>query len=98
MGVGLDAPGDSIVVLNEQTTYATWEFLYDPRIDQMKLKAAALNGGGLGSTPAGSLGQTPGGFGGPGGTAPTGPGTTGGTTTPGTTTPGSPTPTTPYQP
>jgi type II secretory pathway pseudopilin PulG len=88
MGVGLDAPGDSIVVVNEQTTYATWEFLYDPRVDQMKAQAAALNGAGLGSTPAGSLGQTPGVF---GATTPT-TGATGGATTPGATTPAAPPP------
>jgi hypothetical protein len=69
MGVGFDAPGDSIIVLNEQTSYSTWEFLYDPRVDQLKAKALALNGGGLGSTPAGALGQTPGS---PGATSTTG--------------------------
>jgi type II secretory pathway pseudopilin PulG len=78
MGVGLDAPGNSIVELNEQTTFATWEFLYDPRVDQLKAKAAALNGG-LGSAAAGSLGQTPGAFGSTGSTGSTGPsGATGG--------------------
>ncbi len=35
VGVGSSAVGDSIVVLNEQTTYPTWEFLYDPRIEQI---------------------------------------------------------------
>jgi type II secretory pathway pseudopilin PulG len=68
MGVGLEAHGDSIVALNEQTTYATWEFLYDPRLDVMKTKALALNGGGLGSAPASSLGPT----GAPGTTSPAG--------------------------
>jgi len=83
MGVGLEASGDSIVVLNEQTTYATWEFLYDPRLDVMKAKALALNGGGIGSTPASSLGQTPGATGATGTTSPTG----STTTTPGATAP-----------
>jgi len=78
MGVGLGAPGDSIVELNEQTTYGTWEFLYDPRVDQMKAKALAANGAGLGSTPAGSLGQTPGSIGNTGAPGTTGPGTPGG--------------------
>jgi type II secretory pathway pseudopilin PulG len=91
MGVGLDAPGNSIVELNEQTSYGTWEFLYDPRVDQMKAKALAQNGGGLGSTPAGALGQTPAaGTGAPGAAGTTGaPGATtpGGTPPPGTTTP-----------
>ena len=44
-GVGLAKPGDSIITLNEQTTYPTWEFIYDPRIEQLKA-AAALQGGG----------------------------------------------------
>ncbi len=58
MGVGVGATGNSLVVVNEQTTYQTWEFLYDPRIE--KLKAAAALNSGIGSTGAGSLGQTPG--------------------------------------
>lgn len=78
MGVGLEAAGESIVVLNEQTVYKDWEFLYDPRVDQMKAKAAALNGGGitgggLGTTTLGtSPGMGSGGVTGPGGTAPSG--------------------------
>ena len=32
--------GDSIMTLNEQTTYPTWEFLYDPRIEQLKAKVS----------------------------------------------------------
>jgi type II secretory pathway pseudopilin PulG len=92
MGVGLQAPGDSILVLNEQTTYATWEFLYDPRLDAMKAKALALNGGGIGSTPASSLGQTTGASGGlgasptgtsPSGASPTSPGGTAPSPSPG---------------
>jgi type II secretory pathway pseudopilin PulG len=57
MGVTLGAKGNSIVELNEQTDYGTWEFLYDPRLDQLKAKAAALNGGGAGGVPGSSLGQ-----------------------------------------
>lgn len=71
MGVSLGAHGDSIVEYNEQTTLESWEFLYDPRLDQLKAKAAALNGG-PGSTPANSLGGgfgQPGAFGAPGITA-----------------------------
>lgn len=76
MGVGSSAAGNSIIEPNEQTTYQTWEFLYDPRIELLKAKAA-LNSG-LGSTGAGASGQMPStsGFGSPAGTnAPT----TGGT-------------------
>jgi type II secretory pathway pseudopilin PulG len=81
MGVGLSAAGDSIVELNEQKTYDTWEFLYDPRIEQLKAKAG-LNAG-AGSVGAGSLGQTP-------GSSPTSPGAPGGPGAPGT--PGTPPP------
>jgi type II secretory pathway pseudopilin PulG len=56
MGVGLNAPGDSIVELNEQTTYATWEFLYDPRIELLKAKGGLNSAGSIG---AGALGQPP---------------------------------------
>jgi len=83
MGVGLGATGSSLIELNEQTTYQSWEFLYDPRVEQLKA-AAALNAG-AGSAAAGGLGQTPSGFGqapgGVGGASPTG--------TPGSTGPGS---------
>jgi type II secretory pathway pseudopilin PulG len=58
MGVGSNATGNSIIAPNEQTTYQTWEFLYDPRIEKLKL-AAALNGGGPDSLGGGTLGQSP---------------------------------------
>ncbi|QHS53537.1 type II secretion system protein [Edaphobacter sp. 12200R-103] len=45
VGVGSSHSGTSITVLNEQTTYQTWEFIYDPRIEQLKAKAALLGGG-----------------------------------------------------
>ncbi|MDE1177491.1 MAG: type II secretion system protein [Edaphobacter sp.] len=44
VGVGSSKTGESISVLNEQTTYQTWEFLYDPRIEQLKANAALLGG------------------------------------------------------
>lgn len=80
MGVGINAPGDSIVDWNQSTSYATWEFLYDPRLDMMIQKAKLANGGGVGSAAAGSLGQTPGGIGTSGSTpgASGTPGTSGG--------------------
>ena len=59
VGIGSSAAGDSIVVLNEQTTHPTWEFIYDPRIEQMKSKSNLLGGGmaaGSGSGGLGSLG------------------------------------------
>ena len=67
MGVGSSATGTSIITPNEQTTYQTWEFLYDPRIEQLKIAAAlnggadALGGGTLGQSPS-SMGQPPSGF------------------------------------
>lgn len=69
MGVGSSATGSSLIVVNEQTTYETWEFLYDPRIE--KLKAAAALNSGAGSAAAGALGTTPGAFGNTNGTNPT---------------------------
>jgi len=53
MGVGSNAKGDSILIENEQTTYETWEFLYDPRIET--LYAAAALSGGMNSGSPGSL-------------------------------------------
>ncbi len=62
MGVAVPKNGEAIIVVNEQTNYQDWEFLYDPRIEQMYAKANLLGGGvssgsatGLGS--AGSLGS-----------------------------------------
>jgi type II secretory pathway pseudopilin PulG len=91
VGIGSSKTGTSITELNEQTTYQTWEFLYDPRIEQMKQKAALLGGGagtGFGSSTVGTPVGTPLG------------GSPGGTTTPGSSSaPSSPsapiTPTTP---
>ena len=68
MGVGSSATGNSIITPNEQTTYQTWEFLYDPRIEKLKQAAIlnggadALGGGTLGQSPS-SMGQPPNGFG-----------------------------------
>jgi type II secretory pathway pseudopilin PulG len=56
VGVGSAAPGNSILELNEQTTYGTWEFIYDPRVEQLKAKAS-LFGGGPSSANATGLGS-----------------------------------------
>jgi len=82
MGVGSSASGSSIIEPNEQTEYQSWEFLYDPRIEQLKAKAG-LNGG-AGSVGAGALGQTPGAgtMGTPGATSPFGVSTPMNSTTP----------------
>src|SRR6266851_2281947 len=89
VGVGSSKSGDSIIELNEQTSYQTWEFIYDPRIEQMKAKAS-LFGGGPATASSTGLGSASGsaspGLG--GSTSPTTP-----TTTP--TTPSTPSTTTP---
>jgi type II secretory pathway pseudopilin PulG len=76
VGVGVPKDGDSITVVNEQTAYSKWEFLYDPRIEQLYAKGALFGGGSTGTLGSGSgsgfgsgtgsgLGGTPGsGFGG----------------------------------
>ena len=76
MGIGSSGSGDSIVVVNEQTTYPTWEFLYDPRIEALS-KSVNLFGGGVASTGTGSLGSASGLSSGVGTGAGTTPGTTG---------------------
>jgi type II secretory pathway pseudopilin PulG len=64
VGVGIPKEGASIITLNEQTDYSTWEFIYDPRIEQLYAKSSIFGGGiatssgGLGS--ASSLSGTPG--------------------------------------
>ena len=67
MGVGPAKDGDSILNPNQQTTYNTWEFIYDPKIELLYQQANILGGGvstmSPGSNPASSPGQsnTPGG-------------------------------------
>jgi type II secretory pathway pseudopilin PulG len=87
MGVGSAKTGDSIMNPNEQTTYETWEFLYDPKIELLYQQANILGGGAGGtvnSQSPSSLGTTPG---------------AGQSNTPGgsnTSTPTTPQPTSPY--
>jgi type II secretory pathway pseudopilin PulG len=63
VGVGIPKEGTSIVVLNEQTTYNTWEFIYDPRIEQLKQAAGLLGGGNQGLGSAGGISSGVGGTG-----------------------------------
>jgi type II secretory pathway pseudopilin PulG len=95
VGVGIPKEGESITVLNEQTTYNTWEFIYDPRIEQLyaqgslfggssNLGSASGNSSGFGNTPG--SGTSPSGF----GNTPSGFGASPGTTSP--TTPTTPQP------
>jgi type II secretory pathway pseudopilin PulG len=58
VGIGSGAGGNSILELNEQTSYNTWEFIYDPRIEQLKAKATLFGGGA--STSATGLGSATG--------------------------------------
>lgn len=45
MGVGTAKTGDSIMNPNQQATYETWEFLYDPKIELLYQQANILGGG-----------------------------------------------------
>jgi hypothetical protein len=59
IGVAPGASGSSILTPNQQSTYETWEFWYDPRIEQLYQKGrmnAGMGGGALGSQPASSFG------------------------------------------
>ena len=72
MGVGTAKTGTSIMNPNEQTTYETWEFLYDPKIELLYQQANILGGGAggsvnsqglsnMGSSPGAGQSNTPGG-------------------------------------
>ncbi|WP_353063257.1 type II secretion system protein [Tunturibacter psychrotolerans] len=63
VGVGIPKEGTSIVVLNEQKSYNTWEFIYDPRIEQLKQAAGLLGGGNQGLGSAGGMNSGVGGTG-----------------------------------
>jgi type II secretory pathway pseudopilin PulG len=97
IGVGSARSGEAMLVVNEQTSYETWEFLYDPRIEALYAKSTLLGGVASGSaTGSSSFGSGTGNSGaspmtnGFGGNPPTGAGGSGGN---GAT--GSPTGTTP---
>jgi type II secretory pathway pseudopilin PulG len=85
VGVGIPKEGDSITILNEQTSYKTWEFIYDPRIEQLYAKGALFGGG---STGLGANSGSASGFGlTPGSSSPTTPGFGTSPGTPGTSSP-----------
>jgi type II secretory pathway pseudopilin PulG len=56
VGVGTAKTGTSVTQPNGQTTYETWEFWYDPRIEMLK-QGVNLTGGGISSTAASGFGQ-----------------------------------------
>lgn len=61
VGVGSARTGNSILTPNGQSTYETWEFWYDPRIEQLYQKGqqnAGVGSGGMGSQPASAFGAT----------------------------------------
>lgn len=49
-GVGTSRTGNSILNPNQQTTYETWEFWWDPRMELLYAKSKILGGGGIGTT------------------------------------------------
>ncbi len=110
VGVGTAKTGTSILTPDKQTTYETWEFWYDPRIEQLYQKGrmnAGIGSGSLSSQPASSFGATgasgsTGGFGSSsfGSSSPgnSSPGTSGFGSTGATTGAGTPTTTTPVTP
>jgi type II secretory pathway pseudopilin PulG len=55
VGVGTSRSGESVTQPNGQTTYETWEFWYDPRIELLR-QQVNVTGGGVSSTNAGSFG------------------------------------------
>ena len=54
MGVGIPKQGESLLTVNEQTTYQDWEFLYDPRIEALRAKATLTGGISSGSATSAS--------------------------------------------
>jgi type II secretory pathway pseudopilin PulG len=60
MGVSSLSPKQSIIIVHKKSTYDTWEFIYDPRIELLYAKSTSLAGGSIGtnSTSAGSFGTS----------------------------------------
>jgi type II secretory pathway pseudopilin PulG len=56
VGVTTSRSGNSITNPNQQTSYDTWEFWYDPRIELLK-QSVSITGGGVSSQSASSFGQ-----------------------------------------
>jgi hypothetical protein len=56
VGVTTSKSGNSITDPNQQTTYDTWEFWYDPRIEILK-QSVSITGGGIASQSASSFGN-----------------------------------------
>ena len=56
MGIGSSKTGEAMIVVNEQSTYQDWEYLYDPRIEQLYKKATLLGGISPGAGASGGFG------------------------------------------
>jgi type II secretory pathway pseudopilin PulG len=54
MGVGVSKSGQGFLSVNGEDQYENWEFLYDPRIEQLYAKGNLLGGGGVMSGGTGS--------------------------------------------
>ena len=57
VGVGTSKSGTSITEPNAQTTYESWEFWYDPRIEMLK-QGVNVTGGGMSSQSASGFGSS----------------------------------------
>jgi hypothetical protein len=57
VGVGTSKSGTSITQPNAQTTYESWEFWYDPRIEMLK-QGVNVTGGGMSSQSATGYGSS----------------------------------------
>jgi type II secretory pathway pseudopilin PulG len=55
MGVGTSKTGGSILNPNQQTTYDTWEFIYDPKIELLYQQANLFGGGTTGGVNSQSI-------------------------------------------
>lgn len=86
MGVGSAKTGTSILNPNQQTTYETWEFIYDPKIELLYQQGNILGGGVSTMSPSSNPASSPGQSNTPGGSN---------STTPSTPQPTAPQPTTP---
>ena len=57
VGVGTSRSGTSITEPNQQTTYETWEFWYDPRIELLKQGVNVTGGGMVGGSTGSAMGS-----------------------------------------
>ena len=60
MGVSSQSPRQSILIVHKKSSYNTWEFIYDPRIEMLYAKATTLGGGGTMNTNSSSTNGTSG--------------------------------------